>query len=181
VATFYDTITDTQHDLIEQQHIFFVATAPDQGRVNLSPKGMDSFRILGPNQVAYLDLTGSGNETSAHLRQNGRITVMFCTFEGAPRIMRLFGRGRVITQNDGEWADMSARFPDHPGTRQIMVIDVEQTQDSCGMGVPLYDYQSDRDALVNGWDKRGPDGVRDYWKKRNAKSIDGLDPYPLGE
>jgi len=181
MATFYDAITDKQRDLIGRQHIFFVATAPDQGRVNLSPKGMDSLRILGPNQVAYLDLTGSGNETSAHLRQNGRITVMFCAFEGPPRIIRLFGRGRVITQSMAEWAEMSGLFPDHPGSRQIMVIDIDQTQDSCGMGVPLYDYQGDRDALVNGWEKRGAEGVRDYWKKRNAKSIDGLDPFALGE
>jgi len=179
MATFYDEITEKQRDLIGRQHIFFVATAPDQGRVNLSPKGMDSFRILNPNRVAYLDLTGSGNETSAHLRHNGRITVMFCTFEGPPRIMRLFGRGRVITQDNAEWADMAERFPNHPGSRQIMVIDVDQTQDSCGMGVPLYEYQGDREALVNGWEKRGPEGVRDYWKQRNTKSIDGLGPYPL--
>lgn len=181
MATFFDAITDTQRDLIEQQHIFFVATAPDEGRVNLSPKGMDSLRILGPNQVAYLDLTGSGNETSAHLRQNGRITVMFCAFEGPPRIIRLFGRGRVITQSNPDWAEMSPLFPDHPGTRQIMLIDVEQTQDSCGMGVPLYEYKGDRDALVNGWEKRGVEGVRDYWKKRNHTSIDGLAPYPLDD
>jgi len=179
MATFYDAITDKQHDLIGRQHIFFVATAPDEGRVNLSPKGMDSLRILGPNQVAYLDLTGSGNETSAHLRQNGRITVMFCAFEGPPRIIRLFGHGRVVTQNDAEWAHMADLFPKHPGTRQIMAIDVDQTQDSCGMSVPHFDYKDDRKALVNDWDKRGPDGVRAYWKEKNLKSIDGLDTYPL--
>ncbi|HEY9078659.1 pyridoxamine 5'-phosphate oxidase family protein [Magnetovibrio sp.] len=181
MATFYDAITDKQRDLIGRQHLFFVATAPDQGRVNLSPKGMDSFRILGPNQVAYLDLTGSGNETSAHLRQNGRITVMFCAFQGTPRIVRLFGRGRVVTQTDAAWAELSALFPKHPGSRQIMIIDVEQTQDSCGTGVPLYDYKGDRDALVNEWAKRGPDGVRTYWQERNHTSIDGLKPYPLDD
>lgn len=179
MATFFDEITDQQRARIEEQHMFFVATAPGKGRVNVSPKGMDSFRILDANTVAYLDLTGSGNETSAHLRDNGRITIMFCAFEGKPLIMRLFGQGRVVTEADAEWADLAPRFPDLPGTRQIMVIDVQQTQNSCGTGVPLYDYQGDRSALVDHWQELGPDGVRQYWADRNAHSIDGLKPFPL--
>ena len=181
MATFYDHITDKQHERILEQKLFFVASAPDEGRVNVSPKGMDSFRILSPNRVAYLDLTGSGNETSAHLRQNGRITVMFCAFDGAPTIIRLFGHGRVITRADDEWGELATLFPDLPGVRQIMVIDVDQSQNACGMGVPLFSHQGDRDALLNHWHERGPDGVRAYWQKRNTKSIDGLEPYPLVE
>lgn len=181
MATFFDEITDKQRARILHQKIFFVASAPNQGRVNVSPKGMDSFRILSPNRVAYLDLTGSGNETSAHLRDNGRITVMFCAFEGKPLIMRLFGRGQVITQNHEQWPELSAQFPEMSGTRQIMVIDVEQTQNSCGTGVPLFDYRGERSELVDHWEKLGPDGVRQYWADRNATSIDGLKPYPLGD
>lgn len=178
MAKFYDAITDKQNAFITEQKMFFVASAPNEGRINLSPKGMDSFRVLGPNRVAYLDLTGSGNETSAHLRQNGRITVMFCALEGPPNIVRLFGHGHVVTQNMMDWDDLSALFPNHTGTRQIMVIEVEQSQDSCGMSVPHYEFKDERDALVRHWDKQGPEKVQEFWG-RNAHSIDGLEAYPL--
>ena len=178
MAKFYDAITDQQRDFIATQQMFFVATAPGEGRVNLSPKGMDSFRVLGPNRVAYLDLTGSGNETSAHLRHNGRITVMFCGFEGVPKIVRLFGRGQVVTQDMLDWDDLAALFPKHTGTRQIMVIQVDQSQDACGMSVPHYEFKGERDALVRHWDKQGPAKIQEYWG-RNAHSIDGLQAYPL--
>ncbi|OEJ64339.1 pyridoxamine 5'-phosphate oxidase family protein [Magnetovibrio blakemorei] len=179
MATFYDALTDSQQAWIVQQKIYFVASAPDAGRVNLSPKGMDSFTILGPNRVAYLDLTGSANETSAHLRQNGRITVMFCAFEGGPRIVRLFGQGRVVTRHDTDWPQFAPLFPDFPGTRQIIVINVDKTQDSCGMTVPLYRFEAQRNQLVDHWDKLGPDGVKDYWTKKNTVSMDGLEAVPL--
>lgn len=181
MAKFFDDISDSQKAFIEEQHMFFVASAPlsQDGHVNLSPKGMDSFRVLGSNQVAYLDLTGSGNETSAHLNENGRITVMFCAFQGPPKILRLFGTGRVVTANDDEWDQFSGLFPPMPGTRQIMVIDVHKTQEACGMSVPKFDFVEDRDALVNHWDKNGEDFVREYWDKRNSESLDGLTPYPL--
>lgn len=179
VASFYDALTKSQQAWIIEQKIFFVASAPDAGRVNLSPKGMDSFTILGPNRVAYLDLTGSANETSAHLRQNGRITIMFCAFEGGPRIVRLYGQGRVVTHDDADWSQFASRFPDLPGTRQIVVIDVDKTQDSCGMGVPLFNFEAQRHQLVDHWDKLGADGVKAYWAKKNAVSIDGLKPFPL--
>ncbi len=179
MATFFDAITEKQHIRIEQQKLFFVATAPREGRVNVSPKGMDTFRILTPNRVVYLDLTGSGNETSAHLLDNGRITVMFCAFEGKPLIIRLFGRGRVITQTDEEWADFAPLLPNLPGIRQIMIIDVEQTQNSCGTSVPLFDFREERTQLIETWQSRGEDGVRKYWKERNTKSIDGLPVHDL--
>lgn len=179
MATFYDELTQSQQAWIVQQKIFFVASAPDTGRVNLSPKGMDSFTILGPNRVAYLDLTGSGNETSAHLRQNGRITIMFCAFEGGPRVVRLYGHGRVITHQDADWPQFAPLFPDFPGTRQIIVIDVDKTQDGCGMSVPLFSFEAPRNQLVKHWDKLGPDGVKDYWAQKNAVSIDGLETVPL--
>lgn len=179
MATFFDQITDIQQARIEQQKMFFVATAPIDGRVNVSPKGMDSFRILTPNQVAYLDITGSGNETSAHLLDNGRITVMFCAFEGKPMIIRLFGRGRVVVRNQDEWTKFAPLFPDYPGTRQIMLIDVEQTQISCGTGVPFFDYRGERSQLIETWESRGEEAVAKYWKDRNAKSIDGLPVHPL--
>ncbi len=180
MATFFDAITEKQQAFIEKQHMFFVASAPlaENGRVNLSPKGMDSFRVLGPNRVAYLDLTGSGNETSAHLRENGRITVMFCAFEGPPKIVRLFGTGRVVTPLDNEWANFEPLFPKLAGTRQIMVIEVNQSQDSCGLSVPRYDFQEDRDALVKHWQKQGSEKVEEYWD-RTAKSIDGIEAFSL--
>ncbi|MEG3617016.1 pyridoxamine 5'-phosphate oxidase family protein [Magnetovibrio sp. PR-2] len=181
MAKFFDNISDAQKAFIEDQHMFFVASAPlsQDGHVNVSPKGMDSFRVLGPNQVAYLDITGSANETSAHLQENGRITFMFCAFDGPPKILRLFGTGRVITANDEQWDEFSNLFPPLSGTRQIMVVDVHKTQESCGMGVPKFDFVEDRDALVKHWDKNGDDFVRDYWGRKNSESQDGLKPYAL--
>ena len=179
MAQFYDAIRDEDQSFIEAQHIFFVASAPNDGRVNLSPKGMDSFRVLGPNRVAYLDLTGSGNETSAHLRQNGRITMMFCAFDGPPNIVRLYGHGSVVTAHDDGWADLAPLFPKMAGTRQIIVIDVDTVQSACGMSVPFYDYKGGRDTLVKLWESKGEEGVRDYWKTKNAVSMDGLDTHPL--
>lgn len=179
MAQFYDALRDEDQTFIEAQRMFFVASAPDTGRVNLSPKGMDSFRVLGPNRVAYLDLTGSANETSAHLRQNGRITVMFCAFDGPPNIVRLYGRGRVVTPTDQDWAEYGPLFPEMAGTRQIIVIDVDLVQSACGMSVPYYDFKGQRDTLVKHWEKQGEANVRKYWKTRNAVSIDGLETVPL--
>jgi len=181
MSTFFESITDDQQAFIERQHIFFVSTAPTQGRINLSPKGLDSFRILTPNRVAYVDLTGSGNETSAHLRDNGRITLMFCAFDGEPQILRLFGRGTVVNQASPDWDDLACQFPPYAGTRQIMVIEVEQSQKSCGMGIPLYTHQNDRKSLTDYWQKRDPQALRSFWQTRNTASIDGLAPYPLDE
>lgn len=176
MARFFDSIAPEHDAFIAAQKVFFVATAPapDKGRVNLSPKGMDSFRVLGPNRVAYLDVTGSANETAAHLRDNGRITVMFCAFEGAALILRLYGRGRVITRADAEWPEMVGLFPPRESPRQVIDITVDAVQTSCGEGVPLYGYQSDRTALEDWARAKGPQGIADYWREKNQVSIDGL-------
>jgi len=176
VAQFFDAISDRHRAFIEAQKMFFVATAPlaAEGHVNVSPKGMDTFRVLGPNRVGYLDVTGSGNETAAHLRENGRVTVMFCAVEGAPLILRLFGTGRVITRADADWADALARFTRREAPRQVMEIDVTLVQTTCGFGVPLFDYVGDRDALDKWAAKRGEAGIRAYWKDKNLTSLDGL-------
>lgn len=180
MAKVFDSITDNLQDFIAAQQIFFVATAPlsPTGHVNLSPKGLDSFRILSPNRVAYLDLTGSGNETSAHLQENERITFMFCAFQGAPLILRLYGRGQTVLPDSGEWLVLSALFPEIPGARQIVVADIDRVQTSCGTGVPLYEWQGDRDAIINWAVKKGDQGLQDYWYEKNRASIDGL-PTPL--
>jgi hypothetical protein len=180
VAKFYDAISDELREFIEAQHIFFVATAPmaGDGHVNLSPKGHDVFRVLGPNRVGYLDLTGSGNETSAHLLENGRITFMFCAFEGPANILRLYGTGRAVLPQSPEWADLAPQFNLLPGTRQIIVADIDQVQTSCGFAVPFFDYVGERETLQKWAENRGEDGLAVYWSEKNTQSIDGL-PTPL--
>lgn len=181
MAKFYESLDAGLTRFIQEQRIFFVASAPltAEGHVNLSPKGHDCLRILGPNRAAYLDLTGSGNETSAHLRENGRLTFMFCAFDGAPRILRLFGRGRVVLPQDADWAELSPLFPTYPGTRQIIVIDIQQVQTSCGYAVPLFEYVKERDTLERWAEAKGEDGIEAYWREKNVCSLDGL-PTPLG-
>lgn len=173
-------ITNELQQFIAAQHIFFVATAPlsTEGRVNLSPKGLDSFRVLSPQQVAYLDLTGSGNETSAHLQENGRITFMFCAFAGSPSILRLYGQGRVILPDTPDWPDLYKQFVPLPGARQIIVADIDRVQTSCGYGVPLYEHQGQRQKLVDWAAQKGELGLQDYRQQKNRISIDGL-PTPL--
>lgn len=171
----FDTITDSMQAFIERQHVFFVGTAPSAGgRVNLSPKGYDAFRILGPNQVCYLDLTGSGAETIAHVRDNGRITFMFCAFEGKPNIVRLYGTARVISRRDAEFEEFDHRFGDHPGARSVIVADIDRTSNSCGYSVPFMDFVGDRERLNDHWAEKSPDDMDAYWAKKNTTSIDGL-------
>jgi len=161
---------------IDNQHVFFVATAPldPGGRINLSPKGLDTFCILGPTSVAYLDLVGSGVETVAHLRENGRIVLMFCAFEGPPNILRLYGRGEAIEPGDEEWDELVANFPPRRSARSVVRVSVDRIADSCGYGVPLYSFEGERDALDKWAEKRGDDGLRDYRNENNRESIDGL-------
>ena len=172
----YERLDDRLIDFIGRQHVFFVGTAPDspEGRLNLSPKGLDTLRVLGPNTVAYLDLIGSGIETVAHLRQNGRITLMFCAFEGRPLIVRLYGRGRVAEPGDPDWGGLMGHFPEYPGTRSVIVVDIDTIADSCGFAVPLYEYQGERSQLVAYAEKKGPDAMEKYKSQKNRASIDGL-------
>ena len=173
----HERIDGRLREFIEAQHVFFVATAPlsGDGHVNVSPKGMDgTFSVLDEHTVAYLDLTGSGAETIAHLRENGRITVMFCAFEGPPNIVRLHGRGRHVGLADAEFASRRELFADHPGARGIVVVDVERVSDSCGYAVPLMSHDADRDLLTRWADNRGEAGLTAYREAKNACSIDGL-------
>lgn len=174
MAQFYDRLTPVLQDFIADQQLFFTATAIDTGRINLSPKGIDSFRVLDDRTVAYLDLTGSGNETSAHLAVNPRITLMFCSFIGKPWILRLYGKGEVVRSGDSDWAALVTQFPQIPGTRQIVKIHVDSAQTSCGMGVPEYEFVGHRTALIDWAERKGEDGIAQYWNDKNRVSIDGL-------
>ena len=169
-------IDDELKQFIEAQHVFFVATAPlaADSHVNLSPKGLDSFRILGPSTVAYLDLTGSGIETVAHVKENGRIVLMFCAFEGPPRILRLHGRGRVAELGSPEFDELNASFPQFPGTRSIIVVDVTCVSTSCGFGVPLLRYEGERTQLKRWAESKGEEGLRTYRATKNVTSLDDL-------
>jgi hypothetical protein len=159
-----------------EQPVFFVATAPSgsSGHVNLSPKGLDTFRVLAEDRVAYLDLTGSGVETIAHLRDNGRITLMACAYSGNPRISRIYGRGMVHVVGSPEFEALAPEFPDLPGRRSIIDVAVTRVTTSCGFAVPLMDLVDDRDRLLDWAKSKGDDGIHDYWEKKNAVSIDGL-------
>jgi Pyridoxamine 5'-phosphate oxidase len=172
----HDAITPDLAAWIEQQHLFFVATAPlaGDGHLNCSPKGLDSLRILGPRQVAYLDLTGSGIETVAHLRENGRIVFLFCAFNGSPKIVRFHGTGRAVLPGSPEWNELRNAFPDHPGARAIILVDLTRITDSCGFGIPRYDYVADRDTLGRLAESRGDEQLALYRQENNARSIDGL-------
>lgn len=176
MGKFFDSIQPAQRAFIEKQHLFFVSTAPlkADGHINLSPKGLDAFRVLSPNQVAYLDLVGSGNETSAHTLENGRITFMFCAFEGPPLILRLYGKGRAILPGSETWAQYAPHFTLPVNTRQIFVADIELVQTSCGFAVPLYDYTAERTILAEWAAKKGEDGLHDYILEKNVESLDGL-------
>jgi|SRR5438105_2323600 len=177
----YAEITAELQDWLNGQRMFFVASAPlaADGLVNCSPKGMDSLRILGPREVAYLDLTGSGIETVAHLRENARIVLMFCAFAGLPKIVRLHGRGRVIMPDSDEWEGLRALYPDYPGARAIVKVAVQRVSDSCGFAVPLYDYREQRDVLIRSATNKGDDGLRKHWREKNARSLDGLPGLPI--
>lgn len=176
MGKFHDQIKPEHQAFIEKQHLFFVATAPlsEEGRINLSPKGLDAFRVLGTQQVAYMDLISSGNETSAHTLENGRITFMFCSFEGAPNILRLYGKGTAVLPGTTEWETYTPHFTIYPSTRQIIVATIDLVQTSCGFGVPLYEYLGDRDIHFDWANKKGADGLQEYQEEKNLVSLDGL-------
>ena len=172
----YEQLDDRLVAFIGRQHVFFVGTAPDSpdGHLNVSPKGLDTFRILGPNSVAYLDLTGSGIETVSHLRENGRIVILFCAFEGPPKILRLHGRGEAVEPGDPRLQDLLTLFPDLPGVRSVVVVSLERISDSCGYGVPNYRYEGERTQLPDWAQRKGPVGLVQYRAENNQASIDGI-------
>ncbi|MBF0161215.1 MAG: pyridoxamine 5'-phosphate oxidase family protein [Magnetococcales bacterium] len=179
MGKFFNEISSEVQNFIGRQKIFFVATAPGEGRINLSPKGMDCFRILDNRTTCFLNLTGSGNETAAHLLADGRMTVMFCGFEQQPLIVRLYGQGRLLHPRDDEWGTLVGHFADWPGKRQIVVTHVESVHTSCGYGVPFFSYQREREQLLRWAEKKGDAGIRSYWEKENQVSIDGLPTHIL--
>ena len=174
MAKQYDTLSELLQAFIAAQKIFFVGTATADSRVNVSPKGMDSLRVLSNTRVLWLNLTGSGNETSAHVQQDPRMTLMFCAFDGAPLILRLYGTARVIHQNDPEWSALFAHFTPLPGARQIFDLAIELVQTSCGFGVPYLTYKEERPMLADWATKKGAEGVRNYWQEKNQLSIDHI-------
>jgi hypothetical protein len=173
LSKFYSALDEKLNEFINNQKIFFVGTAGAESRVNVSPKGMDSLRILNTNQLIWLNLTGSGNETAAHVLEQPRMTLMFCSFEGKPLILRVYGKARVIHPRNDEWTKWISLFPEFPGSRQIFLLDIDSAQTSCGFAVPNFQYQEDREDLVYWTNKIGDDGVKNYWKEKNQNSIDG--------
>ncbi len=174
MAKFYTELNDTLRNFIARQKIFFVATAPTEGRINLSPKGLDSLHCFDNKTIAFLNLTGSGNETAAHLFENGRMTMMFCSFSEKPLILRLYGQGRVIHPRDEAWAELYPLFEPLPGARQIVVLDIDSVQTSCGFGVPIYEFKEERPLLPRSAEKMGQNGLEEFQQKNNRVSIDGL-------
>lgn len=174
MAKFYSELTPSLQEFIAEQKLFFTASAATEGRVNLSPKGIDTFRCINSKTVAYLDLTGSGNETAAHLHDNGRLTIMFCSFTEQPLILRLYGQGKAIRPRHSAWQELYPLFDTTPGERQIVMLNIEAAQTSCGYGVPLYEFKQQRKTLIDWAEKKGDSGIEQYWHDKNQKSIDGL-------
>lgn len=170
----FEAISEALQEFIAQQKIFFVGTATDTSRVNISPKGLDSLRVLDANRVIWLNVTGSGNETAAHLQTHPRMTIMFAAFEGAPMILRLYGTARAFHKGDAEWAALYAHFPANAGARQIFDMQVDLVQTSCGMAVPFFDYVGEREQLNQWAVNKGEQGIRDYWQEKNKLSLDGV-------
>ena len=176
MGKFHDHLLDHHIEFIGKQKMFFTATAPlsGEGHSNVSPNGGDGFRVLSPTCAGYMDITGSGNETSAHLLENGRITFMFCAYDGPPNILRLYGRGRTILPGDAEWEALAPLFSPQPATRQIIIAAIHKVQTSCGYSVPLYSYKGERDHMQNWADQKGVAGLEAYRQEKNRISIDGL-------
>jgi hypothetical protein len=177
MAKQFDRIEDDHRRFIEAQHLFFVGTAAEDGRVNVSPKGMDSLRVAGPNRIYWRNLTGSGNETAGHLLRVNRMTLMWCGFEKRPLILRAYGTARTLHARDPEFADLNAAFPPSLGARQIYDMQVDMVQTSCGYAVPFYDFAGPRDTLETWAENKGADGIPAYWRDRNGQTIDG---FPTG-
>ncbi len=173
MGTQYDKLGDQHIAFVRDQPLFFAGTAGATGKVNISPKGMDSLRVLGPNRILWRNFTGSGNETAGHLAQVNRMTLMWCSFTARPMILRAYGTARTLHPGDAGWADLAAHFPDQAGMRQIYDMNVEMVQKSCGYAVPYFDHAGERDTLKRWTDDKGEAGLRQYWRDRNARTLDG--------
>ncbi len=173
MAEQYPELSDELSKFILEQKVFFVATAAPDGRINLSPKGKDSLRVLGPNEILWMNLTGSGNETAAHLSEANRITMMWCAFEGPPQILRVYGSAKVFHPRDARWAEFSAQIPSTLGTRQYFLVTIDLVHTSCGYAVPFMDYVKDRPVLTKWAENKGEEGIAEYWKEKNQLSLDG--------
>lgn len=171
----YDALTDQHIEFIKNQHLFFVGTAAADGFINVSPKGMDSFRVIDNSHVVWLNLTGSGNETAAHILENGRMTVMFCSFDKQPLILRMYGQAEVLHTRDGGWSDLAKLFPDYVSARQLFSLKIDLVQGSCGYAVPYLEMKGERPTLRKWADKKGKDGVQEYWKEKNTLSLNQKD------
>lgn len=169
----FDAISDAHRAFIEEQHMFFSGSAAPDGRVNISPKGMDSLRVLEPNRILWMNLTGSGNETAGHLAEHPRMTLMWCSFTTRPMILRCYGTARTVHADDADWAEMTAPFPAHRSARQVFDMTVEMVQTSCGYAVPFMDYRADRDTMQKWVDGKTDAELRAYWSDRNATTLDG--------
>lgn len=181
MAKQFDRIEDDHLKFIEAQHMFFCGSAAAEGRVNISPKGMDSLRVLGSNRIIWRNLTGSGNETAGHLAQVNRMTLMWCGFEARPMIMRAYGSARTLHPRDADFAKLDALFDASPGARQIYDMTVDMLQTSCGYAVPFFDHAGERDVLAKWAQDKGPDGIETYWDTRNRTTIDGLPTHIISE
>ena len=174
MGTQYDDLSEPLTRFIEKQHIFFSGSAAREGKINVSPKGMDSLRVLSSNRIIWRNFTGSGNETATHLADSPRMTLMWCAFEGPPTILRVYGAARAVHRNDPDWAELDGHFAPNPAARQVFDLSIEMVQKSCGYAVPEMDFKQDRTVLVDWAEKKGEDGIRDYWATRNTRTLDGV-------
>ena len=181
MAKIFSEISPELQAFILEQKLFFVGTAADKGQVNISPKGMDSFRVITPNKIVWLNLTGSGNETAAHLIKNNRMTILFCSFEEKPLILRLYGKAKIFHKRDEAYHNYIDLFPKNAGSRQIIVMEVEQVQTSCGYAVPFMEFKAERTQLNSWAEKQGEERIKNYWKDKNTKSIDDFETRILKE
>lgn len=171
----FSELSSKHIEFIAEQKIYFVGTAAATGSVNLSPKGGDSLRVINPNKIAWLNLTGSGNESASHILKNDRMTLMFCAFEGSPLILRAYGKAKMLHKKDPDWEVYSALFPESVAARQIFILDINLVQSSCGMSVPYFTFDGDRDDLAKWSERQGHAGIEKYWLKKNQQSIDGFE------
>ena len=175
MSELFKKLTDKHIQFINKQHMYFIGTAGAEGLVNISPKGLDSIRVLSNSRVIWLNLTGSGNETAAHVLENGRMTIMFCSYDKQPLILRLYGNATVTHVKDQDWNELADYFPGYVGARQIFDLNITQIQTSCGFGVPVYTFKNERPTLDKWAKKRGKEGIKQYWTEKNTLSLDGKD------